>query len=464
MFSQPSMPPGDDHSFWNDLVLPAETLLFLKKLVAATREPQAPEHSDFLRGHGRILLYGPPGTGKTLIARALAQEIGINFIAACVADFVAAYIGQPQAKVHDLFERARLRAPCFLFIDEIDVVCARRTIQDDALARERVIGMLTELQGIPSGELFPIVLAETNEIERVDAAILSRFDTKIELPYPDVRARRQILRNLLSSKQVDFDADAVSDELAKLTGTVSGRDLRLLVERASQVAMERAIDPNSMDRIILTRQDLLGRLPSRPAAAQPTVVTPAPAASSTQDVFRDDCWRTMALSKDAEESLKSLVRLLHNFEDPSLQQLIPKGILLSGPPGVDKAGVARAIAGASNFHFLAFNLSDGQSNAIGQAAGKVHNLFQRARGLSPCILFVGEFDGFAPKRGLPKANSSTQEIISQWLVEQDRLRQEFSEKGFVFVVAATDYVADIDSAVANRLRRIESSNSAPANS
>jgi transitional endoplasmic reticulum ATPase len=220
-----------------------------------------------------ILLYGKPGTGKTQIARTLAHESGVGFVAADSSDLKAGFVGQSAPKVHELFERARREAPCILFIDEIDAAFPKRGgAQTDQFATDIVNRALTELSGMrDDDERFIFLLGATNRPEMIDEAILSRFPDKIEVPYPDAEQRARILQVLIAKKPVDFDVAKVSAELARMTENFSGRDLLSLVENASQSALARALDNDDAKadelRIILSREDLLSQIPSPSAQA-----------------------------------------------------------------------------------------------------------------------------------------------------------------------------------------------------
>jgi SpoVK/Ycf46/Vps4 family AAA+-type ATPase len=136
------------------------------------------------------------------------------------------------------------------------------------------------------------------------------------------------------------------------------------------------------------------------------------------------------------------------------RKFIPKGILLYGSPGGKKVEVALTIAKESGMPLIAAGLADVQSDVGKQAAANVHLLFEQARSQFPSILLIRDLDTFAPKRGSGKDNSSSTDIVSQWLVEQDLLRLP-NETRFIFLLATTDCIEVVDEAVLSRLLKLE---------
>ncbi|WP_240096414.1 AAA family ATPase [Thermomonas flagellata] len=241
---------------WDDIVLPPRTL---EEFVGLGKELRNAEQLAALgipapRG---ILLYGPPGTGKTQIARVLASQSGLSFIAASTSDLKANYLGQSGNKVKALFERARAQAPCILFIDEIDIVAPARDGRDDQMTQEIVGQLLQELDGVANkaGQVF--LLAASNYPNRIDGALLSRLERKVEIGLPDAEGRARIIRLLLSGKPLDFDAEDMVRELAQRTEGYSGRDLQSLVTRATRAAVKRAmLEHDDASKTQLRRDDL----------------------------------------------------------------------------------------------------------------------------------------------------------------------------------------------------------------
>ncbi|MCC4595879.1 AAA family ATPase [Xanthomonas campestris pv. phormiicola] len=226
---------------WNDIVLPAAVI---EEFVGLGKELRNAETLATLgvpvpRG---ILMYGPPGTGKTQLARILASQSGLAFIALTGADLKAAYLGQSGQRVQAAFERARAQAPCIVFVDEIDIVAPARGIDgDDALTREIVGQLLQELDGVASqaGQVF--LLAASNHAAAIDPALLSRLDRQIEIGLPDAAARSAIVARLLHGKPLAFDAAEAASWLAERSAGRSGRDLQTWISRAMRRAARRAL-------------------------------------------------------------------------------------------------------------------------------------------------------------------------------------------------------------------------------
>lgn len=234
---------------WDDIILPDQTLAEFQNLGKELKNAERLEKMGISTPKG-ILLYGPPGTGKTQIARVLAGQSGLSFLAAATSDLKANYIGQSGAKVKQLFQQARSQAPCILFIDEVDIVAGSRAGNNDSFTEEIVGQLLQEIDGVASkaGQVF--LLAASNYPENIDSALLSRLERKIEIGLPDQTARAQILKLLLASKPVAFEIDQEAKRLAMLTEGMSGRDLSSLVTRATRKAVNRAMsDDQSADAL-----------------------------------------------------------------------------------------------------------------------------------------------------------------------------------------------------------------------
>lgn len=179
------------------------------------------------------LLVGPPGTGKTLIARAVAGEAKVPFFAISGSEFVQMFVGMGAAKVRDLFKQANEKAPCIIFIDEIDAIGKRR---DNGFSgndeREQILNqLLTEMDGF-DGRKGVVILAATNRPETLDKALLrpGRFDRRIQMELPDLEGRKAILTvHLAHVKHENIDLDIV----ARATAGTSGAELANIVNEAA---------------------------------------------------------------------------------------------------------------------------------------------------------------------------------------------------------------------------------------
>jgi len=185
-----------------------------------------------------VLLLGPPGTGKTLLARAVAGEAGVPFFSINGSDFVEMFVGIGAARVRDLFEQAKLKAPCIVFIDEIDAVGRQRGVSMGVVNDEReqtLNQLLSEMDGFEENSGV-ILLAATNRPEVLDRALLrpGRFDRQVVLDSPDRSGREAILRVHARHKPLAPDVDL--ERIAAATPGMSGADLANALNEAALVA------------------------------------------------------------------------------------------------------------------------------------------------------------------------------------------------------------------------------------
>ena len=197
------------------------------------------------------LLVGPPGTGKTLLAKAVAGEANVPFFSISGSEFVEMFVGMGAAKVRDLFKQAQEKAPCIVFIDEIDTIGKKRdsaglTGNDE---REQTLNqLLTEMDGF-DGKKGVVILAATNRPETLDKALLrpGRFDRRIPVELPDLQGRESILR--VHAQDVKLGPDIDFSAIARATAGASGAELANIINEAALRAVR-------LGRFAVTQEDL----------------------------------------------------------------------------------------------------------------------------------------------------------------------------------------------------------------
>jgi len=189
-----------------------------------------------------ILLFGPPGCGKTLMLRAVASDLNVDMIGLKCSDVMSKWYGESENLIASLFEEAKARSPCILFLDEIDAIAKRRDFYSTDDVTPRVLSiMLSEMDGMDAAEGV-IIVATTNMPDLVDPALMrpGRFDKVIYVPPPDLEGREEILRIHLKGKFASKDIDVPA--IARRTDGFSGADLSNLVTEASTIGLEKALE------------------------------------------------------------------------------------------------------------------------------------------------------------------------------------------------------------------------------
>ena len=188
-----------------------------------------------------VLLVGPPGTGKTLLSKAVAGEAEVPFFIISGSEFVELFVGAGAARVRDLFEQAKKKAPCIIFIDELDAIGKSRSGSMGVVGgndeREQTLNqLLTEMDGFTASDKPVIVLAATNQPEVLDAALLrpGRFDRQVLVDRPDLIGRKTILE--IYTKKVKLSDTIDLDSIAQATSGFAGADLANMVNEAALLA------------------------------------------------------------------------------------------------------------------------------------------------------------------------------------------------------------------------------------
>jgi len=184
-----------------------------------------------------ILLYGLPGCGKTMLAKAVATELGVNFISIKGPQLLSKYVGESEKGIREVFKKAKMASPCIVFFDELDSMVPIRSQSSDSHVTERIVSQfLTELDGIE--ELRGVVvLGATNRLDLIDPALLraGRFDFLLEVSKPDEKARLEIFK--IYTKEKPLDSDVNLSILVKDTDGLTGSDIEAICRKATLLAM-----------------------------------------------------------------------------------------------------------------------------------------------------------------------------------------------------------------------------------
>jgi len=364
-----------------------------------------------------VLLVGPPGTGKTLTARALAEELDVNYIAIVGPEVMGKYYGEAEARLRHLFEKACRCAPCILFIDEIDSLAPDRSKVEGEVEKRVVAQLLSLMDGFAQTNGV-IVLAATNRPDHLEPALRrpGRFDREIQLRVPNRNGRLEILEILTQAMPLSESVDL--GMIADLSVGMVGADLKALCQKAAYTALRRLVPslnepiPNKMTVI---QADFLQAIKEIKPAVLRSLEIESP------NISWDDIGGLETLKQTLQESVEGALLYPELYQRTGAKT--PRGILLWGPPGTGKTLLAKAVASQARANFIAVNGPELLSKWVGASEQAVRELFTKARQAAPCVVFVDEIDTLAPARGSFSGDSGVSDrVVGQLLTELDGLQ------------------------------------------
>jgi transitional endoplasmic reticulum ATPase len=392
-----------------------------------------------------VLLHGPPGTGKTLLAKAVASETEANFILLNGPEIMSKFYGESEKKIRDIFDDAEKNAPSIIFIDELDAIAPKREDVQGEVERRVVSQLLTMMDGLKSrGRV--IVIGATNRVNSLDPALRrpGRFDREVEVGVPDKAGRLSILkihtRNMPLTKTVDLE------KLAAKTHGFVGADVSALTKEAAMIVLRKilpeikleddeAIPSEVLDKIMIGGEDFEDALKVvRPSAMREVLV-------EASTIGWDDIGGLETTKQSLKEAVEWPIKNPEAFKRIGIRP--PRGILLYGPPGTGKTLLAKAVAKESEANFIHVKGPSLLSMWVGKSEEGIRKVFERARQVSPCVVFFDEIDALAAKRGMEMGTKVTERVLNQLLAEMDGL--EGLED--VTIIGATNRPDMLDSAL-----------------
>lgn len=379
-----------------------------------------------------VLLYGPPGTGKTYLSKALAGELGYNYIEINPSDIVSGKVAELPNKINEVFQEAREYQPTVVFIDEIDAIAAERSSSDTRTENQGVNELLQQLSDLNESDNDVVVIAATNRPDKLDDALIrtGRLDIKEEVPNPDAEARAVILYKQVQDRPVGDDVDW--ELLAKETEGLSASDLEAIAEQAARNALEddepihhehllEAIDEIDTSDELKIDSDLL---------------------DPTPDMDFSDVGGMDDLKQDLEREVIEPLTNPERFEEYGLD--VVNGVLLHGPPGTGKTYMSKALAGELGFNYAKIEPDDIMSKWINESVENVGEIFEAARENEPCLVFIDELDAVASERGGQNKHQDQDNTVNQLLNEMSEVNESDDD---VVVVAATNNLEEVDEAM-----------------
>jgi transitional endoplasmic reticulum ATPase len=392
-----------------------------------------------------VLLYGPPGTGKTLLAKAVAHETNANFYTIGGPEIMSKYYGESEEKLRNIFKNAEEKAPSIIFIDEIDSIAPKREEVTGEVERRIVAQLLSLMDGMSTrGKV--VVIGATNRINAIDPALRrpGRFDREIEIGVPDKEGRLEILQ--IHTRGMPLDKDVDLEKIASMSHGFVGADLQSLAKEAAIRALRKvlpeidltaeSIPSDTLRKIIVTMDDFTNVLQEMEPSALREVFVEVPNVT----------WNDIGGLSDVKQELQEAVEWPLKYQSlfTHSDAVPPKGILLYGPPGTGKTLIAKAAAHESEANFISIKGPELLSKWVGESEKGVREVFRKARGAAPCIVFFDEVDAIAPTRGGAGSDSHvTERLISQLLTELDGLEILTN----VVIIAATNRPDIIDPAL-----------------
>jgi len=437
---------GDDKIGYEDIGGMSRQLSTLAELIdLPLKQPQVFETIGVRPPRG-VLIHGPAGSGKTMIANAVKTECGVYFKTLNGPEIMSKRSGESEAGLRMAFEEAEENAPAIIFIDEIDAIAPKREKTQGELERRIVSQLLTLMDGIkPTSQV--IVLGATNRANIIDPALrrFGRFDREIDLGTPDADGRFEILQ--IKTKKMRLSAEVDLRQIADDAHGYAGADLGQLVTEAAMLCVrEKAgeidvdaedIKPELLDMLMVRRSHLEWAMSkTSPSSLRDKSV-------EMPDVSWNDVGGLLDVKREMTETLMYPLKYADKFARYGMSP--SKGMLLYGPSGCGKTLVAKAIANEVKSNFISVKGPELLSMWFGESESNVRQLFDKARGAAPCILFFDEIDSIAKPRGSGSGGGSDSgdRIVNQILTEIDGV----GSKKSVFVIAATNRPDMLDSAV-----------------
>merc|ERR1719473_240513 len=340
--------------------------------------------------------------------------------------------GESESNLRKAFEEAEKNSPAIIFIDEIErrIVSQLLTLMDGLKARSHVV-----------------VIAATNRPNTIDAALrrFGRFDREVDIGVPDENGRLEVMR--IHTKNMKLTEDVDLEQLAKETHGYVGADIAALcTEAAMQCIREKMdvidldddeIDAEVLDSMAVSQENFRTALgTSNPSALRETVV-------EVPNVTWDDIGGLENVKRELQEVVQYPVEFPEKFEKFGMSP--SKGVLFYGPPGCGKTLLAKAIANECQANFISIKGPELLTMWFGESESNVRELFDKARGAAPCVLFFDELDSIARARGSSGGDGggAADRVINQLLTEMDGV----GAKKNVFIIGATNRPDIIDPAV-----------------